>query len=286
MKKILLLLFFIIVIPSWVFAVEYDNIGGLSINLDSSKWISFQKGNDNSSSISKLSVYGVNESNIDRIFEYGVDFYSIKINSFEKKDYIELFVLKKVSKYNKDLNEYSDEEIESFANNLIEQNGASSYSIYIVDNYKYIKSNYYDSTLGVNVIDYYTLNDGYAYTIKFQKHVSFYNSEYQDIQDIVKYIEFNEKNVIKDKRMYLFMLGIFIVILVIVIFFCLDLDKRNNKKTNNQEVLKLNEKNINKRKTSKNINQKYDDLIKLKELYDKKIITKEEFDSEKKNTLE
>ena len=36
-----------------------------------------------------------------------------------------------------------------------------------------------------------------------------------------------------------------------------------------------------KKKKSTSIDQKYDDLLKIKELYDKKIITKEEFDSEK-----
>ena len=42
----------------------------------------------------------------------------------------------------------------------------------------------------------------------------------------------------------------------------------------------------NKEKESINIDQKYYDLIKLKELYDKKIITKEEFEKEKKKILE
>ena len=41
----------------------------------------------------------------------------------------------------------------------------------------------------------------------------------------------------------------------------------------------------NKEEESISIDQKYDDLIKLKELYDKKIITKEEFEKEKKKIL-
>ncbi len=52
-----------------------------------------------------------------------------------------------------------------------------------------------------------------------------------------------------------------------------------------EEEIQEDKKETKNKKKSDNINKKYDDLIKLKELKDKKIITKEEFEQEKKKIL-
>ena len=54
--------------------------------------------------------------------------------------------------------------------------------------------------------------------------------------------------------------------------------KKNTTKT-------ISKKKINKDASNNDYSDKYDSLIKLKDLYDKKIITKEEFDNEKEKIL-
>lgn len=189
MKKIIyLILFSILFIPFSVFAETYT-LKDLSIDMDDSSWFIFTR--DNIKDNPMLEQFEVTYDYMNN-FMNTKDIYmdAVKVNSPDKSDILELFVgIKKVDDIN-NLHTYSTKEINELGEALKERFNADNYDIYSTDKYKYVHVKYYDSTASVNIDEYYTVMNGYGYSILVQKINDFTSSEEKSTQDIIDKITF------------------------------------------------------------------------------------------------
>ncbi len=189
MKKIIyLILFSILFIPFSVFAETYT-LKDLSIDMDDSSWFIFTR--DNIKDNPMLEQFEVTYEYMNN-FMNTKDIYmdAVKVNSPDKSDILELFVgIKKVDDIN-NLHTYSTKEINELGEALKERFNADNYDIYSTDKYKYVHVKYYDSTASVNIDEYYTVMNGYGYSILVQKINDFTSSEEKSTQDIIDKITF------------------------------------------------------------------------------------------------
>ncbi len=182
LKKMLLLLL-LLIIPFRVNAEEYK-IDSLSINIDETTWYIFTRDNVyNNPDLDELGVssdYLNNFMITNNVYLDAIKFYS------DMNDYIELFVVKKPVTGNvNNLHTYSDEKINEAGEALMKKAGSSSYDIYSIDNDKYIHMKYYDRLSQLNIEQYYTVVNGYGYTIIIQKYRDITNSESLELKKVV-----------------------------------------------------------------------------------------------------
>lgn len=184
MKKfVYLLLFSIILLPLNVFAQSYS-AKDLSINVDDSTWYVFTR--DNIQGNSELDELGITYDYINNFMNTN-DVYidACQFDEDDTNNNIELFVtIKKVNNVN-NLHTYSSSEINDLGKSLMDKVDADTYDVYSVDKFKYIHVKYYDSVNSFNIDEYYTVINGYGYTILAQKNNSFSNFEEYELKKIV-----------------------------------------------------------------------------------------------------
>lgn len=182
-KYLLLILISFILLPLNVFAQTYS-LKDLSISIDDSTWYVFTR--DNIEENSELDELGISYDYLNNFMNTN-DIY-LDACQFDKNDEtntMELFVVaKKINNVN-NLHTYSNSEINELGETLKDKVGANSFNIYSVDKYKYVHVKYYDSSTSYNIDEYYTVINGYGYTILAQKTNPFSNFEECEIKNIV-----------------------------------------------------------------------------------------------------
>ena len=190
MKKYLyLLLISILLLPLNVFAQSYS-LKDLSINVDDSTWYVFTR--DNIQGNDELNELGISYDYISSFMNTN-DVYmdACQFDDDDTNNNIELFVtIKKVNNVN-NLHTYSSSEINDLGKSLMDKVDADTYDVYSVDKFKYIHVKYYDSVNNFNIDEYYTVINGYGYTILAQKINSFSNSEEYELKKIIDSTNFN-----------------------------------------------------------------------------------------------
>lgn len=188
MKKIIktLIILLLVIVVSPVMAKEFTiSDTDIKVNLDDSSWYVFTR--DNIKDNKQLKEFGISEEYMNTTFKNGnIYLDAIKFNS--NKEIIELFVMKKPVEKVKNMSKYSDSELKDVAKEIAKKENTNDYKIYTT-NYKYVYTKYTDS--GKQIMDYYTVINGYGYTIKLQSDKTFTSSEQNEMENIVKGISFN-----------------------------------------------------------------------------------------------
>ncbi len=189
MKKCFyLLLIGVLFLPFSVFAKSYT-LKDLSISMDDSSWYVFTRYNIINNP--KLNELGVSYDYLNNFMTTN-DIYldSLKYNENDKTNMIELFVaIKKVDNVN-NLHTYSTREMKEFGEEIKNKFKADNYDIYSSGKYKYIHVKYYDSATSINVDEYYTVMNGYGYSILAQKSTPLSNADEEEVKDIINTISF------------------------------------------------------------------------------------------------
>lgn len=188
MKKVLrvLIILLLVIVVSPVMAKEFTiSDTDIKVNLDDSKWYVFTR--DNIKDNKQLKEFGISEEYMNTTFNNG-DIYLDAIKFKSNREVIELFVMKKPVEKVKNMSKYSDKELQDVAKDIAKRENTSDYKIFKTD-YKYVYTNYTDS--GKQIMDYYTVINGYGYTIKLQSDKTFTQDEQKEMESIVKNISFN-----------------------------------------------------------------------------------------------
>ena len=188
MKKILktLIILLLVMVVSPVMAKEFTiSSTDIKVNLDDSKWYVFTR--DNIKNNKQLKEFGISEEYMNSTFTKG-NMYLDAIKFTSNTELIELFVMKKQVEKVKNLSKYSDSDVKDVAKEIAKKENTSDYKIFKTD-YKYVYTKYTDS--GKQIMDYYTVVNGYGYTIKLQSDKAFTSDQQKEMENIVKGISFN-----------------------------------------------------------------------------------------------
>lgn len=185
MKKVIYYLLFaaLLIFPLNALAQTYS-MKDLNISVDDSTWYVFTR--DNILNNSKLDELEITYDYINTFMNTN-DVYldSCKFDINDSSNTIELFVVIKKVDSNKNLHTYSDNQIKELGEQLKNKTGAKSFDIYSVNKYKYVHVKYLDSSTSYSIDEYYTIVNGYGYTIMAQKENSFSDLETAEIKSIV-----------------------------------------------------------------------------------------------------
>lgn len=195
MKKIVksLIILLLVLIVSPVMAKEYTITDtDIKVDLDDSKWYVFTR--DNIKGNKQLKEFGITEEYMNTTMANG-NIYLDSIKFKSNSELIELFVMKKPVEKVKNMSKYSDKELTKVAKDIAEKEKTTDYKIY-KSKYKYIYTKYSDS--GKEIMDYYTVVNGYGYTIKLQTDTKFTAEEQTEMENIVNKISFKVNESLKE----------------------------------------------------------------------------------------
>ena len=197
MKKILLFIFTLfMLIPINVYAESYT-LKDLELSIEDTELEVFTR--DNIKDNTRLTELGITYDYLNS-FMINNNVYLDAVKFYEDDlDNIELFVIAKSVSNVSNLHTYTDSDIKELGEKLKEKVKSNSYKVYTVGKYKYIYVEYYDSSKDYYISEYYTVINGYGYTIMMQKKKEFTNDEINELKKIVdtsnyKYIAKYEKN--------------------------------------------------------------------------------------------
>lgn len=192
-KGLIVLLITVLIIPAITYAKEFSiENTDIKVNLDDTKWYVFTR--DNLENNKQLKELGIESSKLKNTMTEG-NIYLDSIKFISDNEILELFVMKKPVSKVKNMSNYSDKDLKEIAKAIAKNENTSTYEIYTSD-YKYIYTKYSDS--GKSIIDYYTVINGYGYTIKLQKDSEFTSSDEKELKEIVNKISFNVNKSLKE----------------------------------------------------------------------------------------
>lgn len=208
-KNLFIILILLLVLPISVFAKTYS-VNDMTVSIDEANWYVFTRNNLNNE---KLTEAGLSYDRIKGIMDsYDIYFYAL---TYDKENTaIELYItVKPVSGVN-NLHTYSRNEINNLGEMIKDGVGAKSFDIYSVGKYEYIYLNYYDSSKSYYIDEYYTVINGYGYTLIVQKEKGFYSYELLEFKNILnsasyKYDSNYEKNEKENSLFEKFIIGAF-----------------------------------------------------------------------------
>jgi hypothetical protein len=189
MKRLLYLLTIAAVLfPLNVFAQTYT-LKDFSLNFDDSSWYVFTR--DNIKDNEELNDLGVSYDYINDFMNTNDIYMDAFILDEENTDNnIELFVAVKEVKNVNNLHTYSSSKIDELGESLKDKLNADKYDVYSVGKYKFIHVNYYDSVNNFNIDEYYTVINGYGYSVLLQKVNSISDEEHNELKEIIDTADF------------------------------------------------------------------------------------------------
>ena len=192
MKKILLFVV-MMVLPIGVYATTFDlKDTDMHITFDEDLWYVFTP--DNIENNSELEDLGISYDYMVESFQETEAYLDAILFFADSDDFIEIFVRKSEVEDVKNLANYEQSDFEELGEALAEKQNAS-YEIY-QKNYPYIKLVYQDQGFYLN--EYYTIVNGYGYTITAQKPYEFTNEDALRVQEIVDSITFDVDETLKE----------------------------------------------------------------------------------------
>ena len=172
--------------PIAISAKQY-NFKDLSIDLNEDEWYIFTRDNIKDNEV--LEKLGITYEYMNNFFNTN-NTYLDAITFLNEEEYLEMFVAAKDTYLDYNLHKYSDDDLKDLEEEFISKTNPTEHGIYNTGKYKYIYQVYNDEKLNLNVIDYYTVINSKAYTIKFQKVNEFTSDEKSIIKEIIGDISF------------------------------------------------------------------------------------------------
>ncbi len=192
MKKILLFVATMI-LPISVYATTFDlKDTDMHITIDEEFWYVFTP--DNIKNNPELQELGISYDYMVETFEENEAYLDAALFFADSDDYIEIFVNKKEVQDVKNMTNYSEEDWNLFGEAIAEEEN-TDYDIYQTD-YPFIHLEYQDQ--GFYLAKYYTIVNGYGYTITAQKPYEFTNEDALRVQEIVDSITFDVDETLKE----------------------------------------------------------------------------------------
>ena len=181
MKKFLFI--FILLIPLIVSAKSYT-IKDMTVSFDND-WTVFTR--DNIDNNQELKDIGLTTEYMEDLFNKN-DIYidAVIFNKENPSDTIEMLYAIKSTDLERNLHKYSEKELKELESEMIKDYKVSEHGIHNTGKYKYVYMMYKDN--GLYVYDYYTVINGYGYTIKLQKVNKFTNEELKEFKQQINSI--------------------------------------------------------------------------------------------------
>lgn len=169
----------------------------VSIQVDDSYWYVFTR--DNIENNPELEELGVSyEAIYDILYENHM--YMDALLIYQDGDYVEFFVRRKELDTDLvNLSNYSDKDVQTFADTLAEKQGADEYAIY-ENQYKFCRSEYHDAELGFYVCEYITVVNKNSYAFTFQSPTQFDDAEYEEFKKIIDTVQFEIDPSLKEPK--------------------------------------------------------------------------------------
>ncbi len=183
MKKILFIC--LLFLPLIVFAKSYT-IKDMTVSFDRD-WTVFTR--DNIYNNKELTEMGLTSEYMEKLFKDN-DIYidAVIYNKETPTETIEYLFGIKPTDLERNLHKYTEKDLKELEEELIKEYKVSKHGIYNTGKYKYIYMIYKDN--GLNVVDYYTVINGYGYTIKLQKVGDFTQEELNNLKKQVNTISY------------------------------------------------------------------------------------------------
>ena len=218
MKKILLFVF-LMLIPTLGYATTFElKNTDMDITIDESEWYVFTP--DNILDNPELEELGLTYEYMLESFQNNQAYLDAILFYYDSEDYIELFVRKVALEDIGNLVNYDDDFIERLGQALADEQKAN-YEIYRT-NYPFVLLDYQDQ--GFYLQEYYTIVNGYGYTITAQKPNAFSREDKARVEKIVDSVSFDVDLSLKEpnsketnKEVNYIIIGISSVVLVVVI---------------------------------------------------------------------
>ena len=133
-------------------------------------------------SAEELDLLGMNQTEFENFFTTNqIDLYSISEN-------FDFFIRSNDSDIN-NLNNYSDQEINSLADEIARNTSSLEYQLWKNKNLTYIESSYYDSINSLYIYEFYTVVNRKNITFSAQKETEFTNQDKTEIKDIMENVK-------------------------------------------------------------------------------------------------
>ena len=197
-RKILCFVLFLMIFPLVISAKTYSALDA-TVNLDETKWNVFTP--DNIKDNPELEELGLTYEYMDNVFKTNNMYLDAALfDQDDQNNTMEFFVIAKKTTIKSNLHMYSDKDMKDIEKEIIKDTISTGHDIYSTNNYKYVYMYYTDQ--GLNLCDYYTVINGYVYTIKIQKVNAFTDSDKTMIKSIVDGISFklDEKYEVAPKK--------------------------------------------------------------------------------------
>ena len=188
LKKILYVFICLLLVPSLVFAKEYKLDENVTITMDDTEWYVFTRDNINGNP--ELEELGISYEYLNKFFEDNKVYMDAVLYFEGFEDYIEVFVRKNPSTGTDNLSDKDDSYVLQLAESMASMQEAEIYKVFKTD-YKYGRLQYMD--LGLYLDEFFTIYDGYAYTMTFQSTREYTSQDTARIEQIMKSIKFAEK---------------------------------------------------------------------------------------------
>ena len=188
MKKIILLILTILLFIPLNVQAESFSAKDLTVSIDDN-WDVFTR--DNIKDNKRLEELGITYEYINNVMNKNYIYIdACKFDEEDNANTIELFVIIKPVSGVKNLHTYSSSDIKDLGEEVKKKVNADEYEVYSKDKYKYIFMNYYDKNVKYNITEYYTVMNGYGYSILAQKTNEFTDDEINDVRKIVDTIKY------------------------------------------------------------------------------------------------
>lgn len=193
-----LIVFLCLILPITAYAESYQpSQTDLTVQIDDSVWYVFTR--DNIANNAELAELDISYDEMSDIF-HDNDAYLDAILSFGAQDYIELFIRKTAQTTGvANLSNYDDDEVMEFVTALAEQQKSQVYSIYKTQ-YKFSKSEYYDTDAGFYLYEFCTIVNKENYTFTFQSPTAFTEERKQIAEEIVSSVKFDVDTSLKEPK--------------------------------------------------------------------------------------
>ena len=185
------------ILPIGVYATTFDlKDTDMSITFDESEWYVFTP--DNILDNPELEELGIGyDYMVDAFQENGASLDAVLFFA-DSEDYIEIFVNKKPVQDVKNMTNYSSDDWNDLGEAIAEEEN-TDFEIYQTD-YPFIKLDYQDQGFYLN--KYYTIVNGYGYTITAQKPYAFTDEDALRVQEIVDSIVFDIDETLKEPSIF------------------------------------------------------------------------------------
>lgn len=191
----------------------------MSITIDEDEWYVFTP--DNILNNPELEELGLTYEYMVESFQSNKAYLDAILFFYDSEDYMELFVRKVALEDINNLINYDDAYINRLGQALANEQNAN-YKIYHTD-YPFILLDYMDQ--GFYLQEYYTIVNGYGYTLTVQKPNDFTNEDTARVQEIVNSVSFNVNSSLEEphskkvnKEVNYIIIGVASIVLIIVIF--------------------------------------------------------------------